>query len=380
MVAGNQHLYQVVYESLLKNICDGTLAEGDRLPSENELTEQFGVSRITTKKALNMLAEKGYIIRRAGLGSFVRAHGAPEREEENTSGAPEEGKGGIIGLVMEDFTDSYGLEILRAIEKRTYELGYYLCIRRSHGKPEIEKRVIDQLLELRVNGIIVMPTHGLHYNTELLRMVIEGYPIVFIDRFLSGIPAPYVGTDNLNVSIKLTEYLFERGHRNIALVTPPATEAITLRDRIDGFRTAYQQRGWEQDRNLLLDTICSTIPGQDTEENIKSDSAQIEAFLREHPEVTAVIATEYLGAVMVRKATQRMGLRIPEDVSLACFDSPISLQGEYYFTHIEQRETEMGIRAVDLLRRQIVVSSTEPQQIQVILDADIVDGFSVRHI
>lgn len=380
-MAKTQPLYRVVYDSLLNDITDGTLPQGSRIPSESELTLKFNVSRITTKKALNTLAEEGYIIRRAGLGSFVKSSVASNRDEAAVS-SPQHGSGSskIIGLVMEDFTESYGLGILRAIEQQTYNTGYHLCICRSHGSQDVETDAINKMLELNADGIIIMPTHGTHYNTELLKMVIGGYPIVFIDRLLGGIPAPYVGTDNASVSTKLTEYLFDMGHRNIALVTPTATEAAVLRDRIEGFRAAYHIHGLEQDRNLILDSVTSTIPGKDDTQNRTKDAELIESFLREHPEITAVMATEYSSAVMVRQATQRMGLRIPDDISLTCFDSPKTLQGEYYFTHIAQRENEIGECAVNLLIEQLSSKPDHLKQAEVILDADIINGFSVKMI
>jgi GntR family transcriptional regulator len=53
----------------------GVIAPGDALPTEQTLCDQFGVSRITVRRALADLAEQGYIERRQGVGSFVRQHG-----------------------------------------------------------------------------------------------------------------------------------------------------------------------------------------------------------------------------------------------------------------------------------------------------------------
>lgn len=53
----------------------GVLAPGDALPTEQTLCDQFGVSRITVRRALADLADQGYIERRHGIGSFVREHG-----------------------------------------------------------------------------------------------------------------------------------------------------------------------------------------------------------------------------------------------------------------------------------------------------------------
>ena len=64
-------LYEQIYNDIIEGIENGTYKKGDRLPSEKELSEKYCVSRITSKKALELLAEEGRIIRMAGKGSFV---------------------------------------------------------------------------------------------------------------------------------------------------------------------------------------------------------------------------------------------------------------------------------------------------------------------
>lgn len=53
----------------------GGLAPGDRLPSENEIVDQHGVSRATANRALALLADEGLITRRRGSGSLVASVG-----------------------------------------------------------------------------------------------------------------------------------------------------------------------------------------------------------------------------------------------------------------------------------------------------------------
>lgn len=50
---------------------------GDRLPSEAELCEKFGVSRMTARQAVQLVASEGLIERRRGAGTFVRPHAVP---------------------------------------------------------------------------------------------------------------------------------------------------------------------------------------------------------------------------------------------------------------------------------------------------------------
>ncbi len=69
--AGGTALYQQIKDFVAGNIQDGSWKAGDRLPSENDLVLQFGVSRMTVNRALRELLEQGRIRRVAGVGSFV---------------------------------------------------------------------------------------------------------------------------------------------------------------------------------------------------------------------------------------------------------------------------------------------------------------------
>ena len=63
--------YMIIYEDLRQKIADGTYEGGDQLPDEKSLCEIYDCSRMTVKKALDMLVEEGLIYRRQGQGSFV---------------------------------------------------------------------------------------------------------------------------------------------------------------------------------------------------------------------------------------------------------------------------------------------------------------------
>jgi GntR family transcriptional regulator len=71
-------LHRQLFLVLHDEIDRGVIAPGEALPTEQTLCEQFGVSRITVRRALADLAEQGYIERRQGVGSFVREHSPSE--------------------------------------------------------------------------------------------------------------------------------------------------------------------------------------------------------------------------------------------------------------------------------------------------------------
>ncbi len=66
--------HEQVSDWLREQIEQGVFGVDARLPSENQLGERFGVSRITVRRALQTLENEGLIYRRQGLGSFVRDH------------------------------------------------------------------------------------------------------------------------------------------------------------------------------------------------------------------------------------------------------------------------------------------------------------------
>jgi GntR family transcriptional regulator len=64
-------LYHQITENLRELILSGQLQPGEPVPSEWELTDLYGVSRLTVRRALDELAREGWLIRRHGVGTFV---------------------------------------------------------------------------------------------------------------------------------------------------------------------------------------------------------------------------------------------------------------------------------------------------------------------
>lgn len=77
----HRQLFLVIYDEIGR----GALAAGDALPTEQNLCEQFGVSRITVRRALADLAEAGLIERRHGVGSFVTEQQSPPQRDGSGS-------------------------------------------------------------------------------------------------------------------------------------------------------------------------------------------------------------------------------------------------------------------------------------------------------
>ncbi|GAA1127576.1 LacI family DNA-binding transcriptional regulator [Kribbella jejuensis] len=337
-------LYERICAHVLEQLRRGALRPGDRVPSEMELAAEFGVSRITSKRALEVLREAGLVERVRGKGTFVvrrlpdladltvPLRHTPRREARS------------IALIVPSMSEAFGLDLLNAIEERCTEYGVQLVVRRTHGRQTDEEKAVDSLVAT-MDGLIVFPVYGDFYNASLLRQVLDGFPVVLVDRHLSGIPVAAVLTDNVAAARALTARLLDQGHEHIAFVSPPPVNTSSIEDRLEGFRSAFVGQGHRGRPHELID-LRSTIPGSTTPESVHAEMDVIRAFRDRTPEVTAYVACEYNLARMVDRA-------LGGDRVVACFDSPGDSIGGPPYLHVRQNELEMGHQAVDLLLAQL---------------------------
>jgi len=353
-------LYKQLSNSILEEIKAGKLKSGDRVPSEKELAERFNVSRITSKKALETLVQAGLIERARGKGSFVSSQlpnlkqvalftTEPARQPE-----PDVVVQPLIGLILEDFSPSYGLRLLKAVEKRCSENNCHLLLKRTYGRREEEEQAIRAFQQLNVDGLIIYPVHGDYYNTSLLRLALDGFPMVIVDRYLKRIETCAVYTDNKKASRELTEYLLERGHQFIGFVSPPEENTSTIEERIQGYSLAFLERGLKFDPQHCFTKLYSTLPSSSLSSQVeKNDYQALRDFIAQNPQLTAFVACEYNIASILVSVITSLGKQVPQDCEIVCFDYPDEGTNPPLFTHVQQDEQLIGKKSVDLLLAQL---------------------------
>ncbi|MFR6591001.1 MAG: GntR family transcriptional regulator [Gallintestinimicrobium sp.] len=234
-------LYEQIYEEIREKIEERGYRVGDRLPSEKELSEQYHVSRITSKKAVELLAEEGLVTRIPGKGTFVIEHQEMPKALEIPADSMTEKKPlpdhpPVIGVVLDGFGADFGCQMLGSIEMECRNQGFGMMFVCSYGRKDEETTGIERLRELGVSGIIIMCVHDENYSESILEMAVQHFPVVTIDRRLKGVPISFVGTDNEAASRELARYLLDRGYRKTCFVKPHAAETSTLQERIQGFK------------------------------------------------------------------------------------------------------------------------------------------------
>jgi DNA-binding LacI/PurR family transcriptional regulator len=335
--------YRHIYDYLLEQISSGKLNAGDKLPSEKELCGIFGVSRITSKKALELLAEAGIISRLPGKGSFVG--GSLGRKAVRSVPASR-----FIALIISDFNDAFGTRMLYAIEEACTTLGYHLILKRTRDSAEEEERALKSLADDGAAGILMLPAHGEYYNAEILKQILNKRPLVFVDRKMKGLPVPSVATDNVTTAKLGVEHLLRLGHRNIAFYSGPVEYISTVEARWNGFVKAFADSG------IILDPafVCLNIAAEGGMDAVKE-------HLAERPEITAAFASEFSIAMIVKHAALALGRSIPEDLSLITVDSPVYMPDNSPLTFLHQDEEEIGRRAVESLHT--IITGADPSSI-----------------
>jgi DNA-binding LacI/PurR family transcriptional regulator len=328
--------YRRIYDYLLHEISTGKLKPGDRMLSEKELCAAFGVSRITGKKALEMLADERLISRQRGKGSFVA---------DATVKAPVPKNGASfrsIALLISGFNDSFGNRLLCSVGEACDSLGYHLIVKLTNESVTEEERALCILNDKNVAGILMIPVHGAHYNAEILRQVLNKRPLVFVDRKMRGLPVPSVSTDCLTASETAVRQLFEQGHRNIAFYSGLAMHTSTVEDRRQGFIRAFSGSGI----SLNPAYICDTLPSLNSLDIITG-------HLSKHPEISAAFTAEFEIALLVRRAIAALGRQKKGGFSLVSFDRPDYASEFPEIICLKQDEDAIGREAVGVLHRII---------------------------
>ncbi|MFD2611192.1 GntR family transcriptional regulator [Paenibacillus gansuensis] len=343
-------MYEIIYDDLKKNIEEGHYKSGEKVPTEKEVADQYRVSRITSKKAYDMLVAQGYIYRHPGRGSFVLDSYSAQPASEDNRNHPPRKQGAVlptvIGYITPDYDDSYGPRLFYGLERKSAETGCFLTVRRSLGIREEEEEAIQFLMNSGVDGLVIWPSSNDTYNNQILKLVVEKFPLVLVDRPLKGLDAVSVCTDNAAAAVKATNYLLELGHEKIGFIAPPTAVTTVVDDRIQGYIQSHAENGIMVQK--ILELPDTTYFHTDSQKNVEA----IRSYLSE-TNPTAVITAEYNIANMAAVAAESLGLQIPQDLSILCFDHPAFSSEQRRFTHMRQREEEMGKKAFETLLQLI---------------------------
>ncbi|MCF7875773.1 LacI family transcriptional regulator [Candidatus Bipolaricaulota bacterium] len=242
-----------------------------------------------------------------------------------------------IGLIVSDITNMFSPYLARGLEGIASEKGYNVIVSNTDELLEKEQKLIDSLIEQRVDGVVLAPTGKDDDKINLLRE--QNIPFVFLDRQVSSVEADFVTSNNKEGAYKATKHLLENGHERIGAILGP--ECITTSNkRFSGYKRALNENGIRLRSELLVRGNYKLKGGRVGAEKLLD--------LKDPP--TALFSTNLMSNLGALKAINNTGLRCPEDISLVGFDDVPWIETlQPPLTVVSQKPYEMGCRAGELL-------------------------------
>lgn len=332
-----------------------------------DLAEVLNLSTTTVSRVLNGKAIK-YRIKVETQNRVIKAAKEYNYTPSKVARSLKMSKTDTLGLIIPDISNPFFADIARSIEREARSKGYSIILCDSEENHMIEKEHISLLLSHKVDGIILAPV-GIDFK-YIINTFQTGLPIVILDRYSPEIGLPYITSNNYQGGIDAINYLISMGHRKIACLQGIPESYPTI-ERVRGYSEALRVVGIPIDRNLIVGDDYSIVNGY--------KQTQILFSMNNPP--TAIFALSNLIGLGVIKAIQEMGLQIPDDISLVSFDEqPYSAFLATPMTTIDQKKSEMGQLAVDILIKSIENKEYRKKDISMILKTTLIIRNSVKRI
>ncbi len=323
--------YMKIIVWIKNNISEGTFSPNTKLPSEYELMEQFGVSRQTVRKALEVLEEEGVVKSRQGSGTFVmekRIH-----RNNNCSRV----------AVITTYIDNYIFpKIIKGIEKSLNKNGYQVQISFTNNSGSREEEILKDLLRQELGGIIVettksaLPNPNLHLYQQLQD---RNIPIVFIHSCYPGVEAPMISLEDEETGKMVTRHLIEYGHEAIGGIFK-MDDGQGLR-RYSGYLKEMLTHGLKVRGNQIVWIDTEDI------KNMELIEAKIVERLKD---CTAVFCYNDQVACKLIEIFKKYNVFVPDDISIVGVDNTeLAKLADINLTSIQHPKEELGVKAAETL-------------------------------
>jgi DNA-binding LacI/PurR family transcriptional regulator len=246
------------------------------------------------------------------------------------------GESRLILVLVPDIANPFFAEIIQGIESVARRRGYNIVLSVAPGSGPL-----DPVYSRLTDGVISLA----HVQHPLARAAGAGSPArampwVACSEFMPDASVPYVSIDHRQAAIDAVQYLLNRGHRRIALLSAEESYGWA-RQRHAGYEVALERSG------IAVDPSCVRVArSTDYAEGAAAVGGLL--ALREPP--TAIFAVSDTLAIGAIKALRRAGRRVPDDVAVVGFDNvPLAQVFEPGLTTIAQPMHELGAVAAELL-------------------------------
>lgn len=325
--------YLQLKQEILSWLHTGKLKPNDQMPSENEIAEQFQMSRQTVRQTFGELEQEGWLYRMQGKGTFVSTPQTQKSRDVQT-----------IGILTTYISDYIFPHIVRGAESALRARGYRLLLSSTDNDKEKEKESLDMMMSQPLSGLIIEPTKSAEGNPNLsyyLSLDYQHIPYLMINERYPEMNCPSLVVDDEEGGFKAAQHLIELGHRRIAGFFK--TDDLQGVNRLKGFIRAHH--------HYQIPLLPEFVIHYSTEEKRHKPYVSATAMLAQADErPTALVCYNDEIAIHLLEAVRTIGLQVPQDISLVGFDdSSLATATEVKLTTLAHPKTEMGVDAAEIL-------------------------------
>lgn len=352
-----QPKYFNLMNDLKEKIVKGEIKAGDKLPSENVLSEEYQVSRQTVRKALSILEHEGYIYAEHGRGTFCRELVQHTGNSKN------------IAVVTTYLSDYIFPRVIQGIDDILTKEDYSIILKNTRNSRSREAMCLEELLQKNIDGIIIEPSKSHIYCKHMnLYHKLEEYriPYVFIQGCFSQMAdKPHVLMDDCKGGYLITRHLIETGHKNIIGVFK--SDDMQGQNRHKGYVAALQEAGMLYDPDKVIWFY--------TEDRAIHPYESIRKMAESKIEMDGIVCYNDQIAMKVIQALSDAGRKVPEDVSVTGYDNSYMASGNgLKLTTIVHPQEKLGAMAAELLLA--LIQKKDIRQENVMIEPELVIGNS----
>lgn len=311
------------------------------MPKENtvitmkDIARELGVSVATVSRALKgstrISREK-----REMITAYAREHKFSPNPMAESLRSKRTMK--IIGVIIPQFAHFYFSSILAGIEDEALKYGYRLLVAQSGEDYGREVDTCRAFYENKVCGIIVSQAKNTCKYDHFQTLMDKGVPLVFYDRICTGVNASRVTVDDYIGAYSAVEYMISTGCRRIAFYGSSMKLEIS-KNRYNGWHDAMSKHGLNPDECVRME--C---------DNREDAERLTPAVLEQENRPDAFFAINDDTAIGIMYTAKRMGLRVPDDISVCGFtNGQRAVACDPMLTTVEQNGYEVGRLAADIL-------------------------------
>ena len=303
------------------------------VPTIRDVAKIAGVAPITVSRVIN---NSGYVSEETRVkveAAVATLHYVPN----SLARSLRSNRTRVLALIVTDITNPFWTTVARGVEDVANHHGFNVILCNTDESESKQVDYVTVLLEKQVDGFLFVPARSTPDTVRKIQS--QKVPLVVLDRQIPGVEVDVVRGDSEAGAYDLVQVLTGLGHRRIAVLAGPRAISTSVQ-RVRGYQRAMRDAGIPSSEEIVHYGEYNQAGGYQT----------ARLALSTLPSPTALFAANNFIALGALMALRERGFRVPNDVSMVCFDdAPPWLMVDPFLTVAVQPAYAMGQQATQLL-------------------------------